>query len=117
MRDDVVCGEPSCLPCFLQRDLRRQNGTRIAEGDENFCAWEPSEDRVDVITVGRSFFDPARDRVQRAPENGRIRFYHQQQQFLLCVCWIECRALKRLEKLLPWKCRIIALAPFARAAE
>ena len=117
MCDDVVSREPSCLPCFLQRDLRCQNGTWIAERDENFCVREPSENHVDVITVGRSFFDPARDCVLRAVESGRVRVDHEHQQFFLGVCRIQCRALKPLEKFLPWKCRVIALAPFARAAE
>jgi len=117
MCDDVVSREPSCLPCFLQRDLRGQDGTWVTERDQNFCARKPGENRLDVITIGGSFFDPARDRVERAPERGRVRFDHEHQQFLLCICRIECRALKRVEKFVPRKGRVIALAPFARAAE
>src|SRR5262249_4656520 len=117
VRYDVVSGEPSRLSRFFQRDLRREDGAWIAKRNQNFCAWKPSENRADVITIGRSFFHPARDRVERAAQGGRVRFDHENQQILLRVRWIECRALKRFKKFLPGKGRIVALAPLARAAE
>src|SRR6266481_6845114 len=58
--DHVISRESSCLSRFLQRDLRRENGARIADRDQNFCTWKASEDLRNVITIGRSFFHPAR---------------------------------------------------------
>ena len=82
-----------------------------------FACGNRRDDRADVITIRRSFLHPARDRIKRAPERRRVRFHHEHQQILLRVRRIECRALKRLEKILARKCRVIAFAPLARAAE
>ena len=42
MRDYVVSREASGLPCFLKRDLRRENGAWVAQRDQNFCMREPT---------------------------------------------------------------------------
>src|SRR2546428_195344 len=117
MRDYVIGREPSCSPCFLKRDLRGQNGARIAHGDQDLCMWKASKDSADVITVGWSFFHPARDRIERASQRGGVRFDHENQQIRVCVRRIKRRRLERLEEFLAWKRRVIALAPLARAAE
>ena len=117
MGNHIVGRKAAGLARFLQRDLRRENRPRIPQRHQNFCVGKPTDNRANVITVGRCFLHPACDRINRAPKRCRVRFHHEDQQLLVRVCWIECRGLKRLEKFLARKCRVIALSPFARPAE
>ena len=97
--------------------MRGKNRTRIADRDENFRVREASQDRGNVITIGRRFFHPSLDRVERTFQRFRVRFDHEDKQILLRVRWIECRTLKCFQKFLARESGIISLAPLARPAK
>src|SRR5215470_8893135 len=100
MRDYVISREPSCSPRFLQSDLRPENRARIAHGDQHLGMWKASEDSADIITIGRSLFHPARDRVERASQRRGVRFDHENQQILPGFRGIKCCILKSFQKFL-----------------
>ena len=97
--------------------MRRQDRTRIAHHDEQFCLRKSREDRGDVITIRRRFLDPTAHVFKRPAKGGGVRFHHQNQQILLGVGRIECRLFEQLIKSPGRKIGIVALAPFASASE
>ena len=79
--------------------------------------WVESHGGEHVVAIGRRFFHPPLDRVERSPQRRRIRFDHKEQQIFLRVRRIECSDLKRFQKFFAREGSVIALAPFAWPAE
>src|SRR2546430_3850463 len=59
---------------FRSRDLRRKNGARIANRDQDFCVWETPEDLPNVVTIGRSLFHPDRKSTRLNSSHSQISY-------------------------------------------
>ncbi len=115
--DDVIGGERSQPARFLERNLGRKNGARIAHGHQNFRLREPGQDGRQMIPVRRCLFHPSGHASRVAPDGFGIGFHHQDQQVALHVGGIEGAALEGFPELPRGEPGIIAPAPFAGPAK
>ena len=92
-------------------DLRGQKGAGIAHGDKQFCLGKTGINRRNIVAVGRCFFHPSSNPIERNPEYPGIRFDHQYQQIPVGIGGIERGLLECFQKFPVREIRVIVL-PF-----